>query len=301
MSEFGWLTKAPLSSRDSSNKIKGVSDSSMMQLRAVVADHASNGASVGRYKPTTKHNINIEKRIQKDEDDLDAIILQSDQRKMKHVKSSLEKKAELYDNLYSDGTVRDDKEFMVDFSRKRQSRDMSKAYSAESSTTGLVQVTDEFGRAKMVKENSVEYRLFLATESKKLRMEGIQNAPGFGSGDGVNETLGWRVDDDFQPVPTAASVAVQRNYGDILRQGPFKQIPFAHDSKRYDYRPMTEYEKYEVMDINDRVEDHRALLQGEARTTAGRGSHSYNTSRKGRKDARLALIQKKSKKRKENI
>jgi len=279
----------------------------MMQLRAVVAANTSDAAAapVGLDPNTTrsaqakksaheKRNANIEKRIQKDKDEHDVLMLQSNIKKMKHVKSSLEKKAELYNNLYSEGgTDHDNREFMVDFSRKRNLKDSNNLQSSGASTTELVQITDEFGRYKMVKENSAEYRLFLATESRKLRMEEIQDAPGFGRGDGVNGQLGWNVD-GVQQIPSAASVAVQRNYGCYSRNNDSIQIPYEHDSKRYDYRPMNHFEKDEVRNINGCLENQRAINGGASIAAGGNGK----TSRRDKREARLALIREKSKKRK---
>jgi len=204
---------------------------------------------------------------------------------MKHVKSSLEKKAELYNNLYSEGgTNIDNREFMVDFSRKRNSRD-NNLQSSGASTTELVQITDEFGRCKMVEENSAEYRLFLATESRKLRMEEIQEAPGFGRGNGVNGQLGWNVD-GVQKIPSAASVAVQRNYGCYSRNDDSIQIPYEHDSKRYDYRPMNHFEKDEVRNINGCLENQRTIKGGASIAVGGNGK----TSRRDKREAPQRLI-----------
>jgi len=159
MSDYGWLSKCSLAQKSTEqNKIHGVSDSSMIELRAVIASQTLNrqqkSQSINvddneeqsiralrienvRTLPSKRNrNRNVEKRMEKDEEWLEE---ERSKKSMKYVKAKLEEKSRLYEKLMNgEGGVDDDnndnnddddrnkgrragakEEYMVDFKRKR--------------------------------------------------------------------------------------------------------------------------------------------------------------------------------------
>ena len=157
MSDYGWLSKCSLAQKSTEqNKIHGVSDSSMIELRAVIAsqtlkrqqksqtmnvdDNEEQSIRARRIEnvrtlPSKRNrNRNVEKRMEKDEEWLEE---ERSKKSMKYVKAKLEEKSRIYDKLMNgeggvdindnvndnDGTkghrAGAKKEYMVDFQRKR--------------------------------------------------------------------------------------------------------------------------------------------------------------------------------------
>ena len=275
MSEYGWLSKCQLPTKNGNKKITGVSDSSMMGLRAVIAarsrEREADKLGKGNHGVKKKH-INVgdhddskRKRIEKDE------LIHREERRRKHLKNvtaSLTKKANLYDKLASgDMSISNNSEddWLVDFSRKK--RFENEKYEDDTINERLVTIEDEFGRSKIVKEDSSGYRFYIAEQSRIRREEEMRSMPGFG----------LSVDPYHN---NTATQVVQKVYQE-------KVIPFGNNTIRDDFRPMDTMAKNEVNKIHAKVEEERQNKRHE------RSSKKRILSAKEKKLARLELIKSK--------
>ena len=273
MSDYGWLSQCQLPQKSGKKKITGVSDASMIELRAVLAETSYSKSTACRSNSAesaaaVNNDDRKRQRIEKD----DAIYKEERKRRsIKNVAQSLKKKAELYDKLSSGEAVESERDqYLVDFSRKKSLSDLNSGHTDlyhRNDDDCFVQIEDEFGRSKYVKEKSSEYRCYIAEKARRLRQEEMRNTPGFSmnvSNSGFKDTI--------------ASKVIHKAYNG--------NIPYEKDTIRNDFRPMNDVAKDAVKQFHTQVtsqrSEHVELITSTRKMTA-----------KEKKAARIELIRQK--------